>query len=60
MQHPAIYVPFMEQYKRMCVHSDYQIRLKLWGWYRYSLLQLHPSYTFSLIKRNMGKLFPNE
>ena len=57
VRHPAIYVPFVEQYKRMSTHDDYQRRLKLWGWYRYSLFLLSPLFTYNLIKRKVKKLF---
>ena len=57
MRHPAIYIPFVEQYKRMSTHADYQRRIKVWGWYRYFLLLLFPPYTYNLVKRKMKKLF---
>lgn len=54
-RYPEIYPPFVEQYKRMSTHANYQLRLKVWGWYRY-----YPPKLYNVIKRKINKLFSNE
>lgn len=54
-QHPAIYVPFVEKYKKISLHNNYPLRLRIWGWYMFPLYVLNPLYTYRLIKRKITK-----
>ena len=53
MQHPAIYKPFVEQYKKMSKQGNYKLRLKLWGWIMFPLHVLYLPYAYRFIRRRL-------
>lgn len=55
-QHPAIYMPFVEQHKKMSRQENYALSLKLWGWCMFPLHLLYIPYTYRSVMRKIAKL----
>jgi len=55
-QHPAIYMPFVQQHKKMSRKENYALDLKLWGWYMFPLHLLYVPYTYRSVMRKIAKL----